>query len=193
MRKNHYVRRLLLVAGILALGPTGAMADDIPALTVPAPLSLSTTTVVSGSSPVSTSGSSANTTAKTTTAPAAAESSTSLLQKARTLIAASDFKGAIAPLKEAEKVSPGDADVQNLLGFTHRKVGMYPESLSYYNRALTIDPKHLNALEYRGELFVMTNKTASAKADLAKLKKLCGTKCEQYLDLSKAIAKKGKK
>jgi hypothetical protein len=60
----------------------------------------------------------------------------------------------------------------------------------YYSKALRIDPNHLGALEYQGELFVETKKIPSAKKNLAKLKSLCGATCEEYLDLKKAIGKK---
>jgi hypothetical protein len=45
-------------------------------------------------------------------------------------------------------------------------------------------------LEYQGELFLLTKKVANAKKNLAKLKSLCGTSCEEYLDLKKAIGTK---
>ncbi len=50
-----------------------------------------------------------------------------------------------------------------------------------------INPNHLGALEYQGELFLQTKKVSSAKKNLAKLKKLCGENCEEYLDLKQAI------
>ena len=53
--------------------------------------------------------------------------------------------------------------------------------------ALKINPAHLGALEYQGEMYVETGKLDNAKANLAVLKKLCGD-CEQADDLAKAIA-----
>ncbi|MEY3935560.1 MAG: hypothetical protein RI901_990, partial [Actinomycetota bacterium] len=66
----------------------------------------------------------------------------------------------------------------------------YGPAATYYAKALKIDPKHLGALEYQGELFMLTKKPSEAKKNLAKLKSLCGIKCEEYLDLKKAIDKK---
>jgi hypothetical protein len=55
---------------------------------------------------------------------------------------------------------------------------------------LRINPNHLGALEYQGELFLQTKKVSAAKKNLAKLKQLCGVNCEEYLDLKKAIGRK---
>jgi tetratricopeptide (TPR) repeat protein len=134
----------------------------------PAPLTLGATTVPGAS--------------------AASKTVTTLLTDARSLIAAKKWPDALVALKEAAKADPKNADVQNLLGYSTRKNGDPAGALAFYNTALTLDPKHLGAFEYRGEAFVMLGDMTKAKADLASLKKLCGTKCEQYGDLAKAIA-----
>ena len=107
-----------------------------------------------------------------------------------TLLNAKDFKGARAQLLLIDKKFTNNADVNNLLGFTSRKLKMYSDSAMYYTKALKINPNHLGALEYQGELFVATKKIAAAKSNLAKLKMLCGLNCEEYKDLKKAIGKK---
>lgn len=107
-----------------------------------------------------------------------------------TLLNAKDFKGARAQLLLIDKKFTNNADVNNLLGFTSRKLKMYSDSAVYYTKALKINPNHLGALEYQGELFVATKKIAAAKSNLAKLKMLCGLNCEEYKDLKKAIGKK---
>lgn len=82
---------------------------------------------------------------------------------------------------------PNNADVNNLLGYTSRKLKLYSLSATYYTKALKIDPKHLDAIEYQGELFLATNKTAMAKKNLIKLENICGVNCSQYKELKKAI------
>ncbi|MSO29062.1 MAG: enzyme of heme biosynthesis, partial [Candidatus Planktophila sp.] len=72
-------------------------------------------------------------------------------------------------------------------------LGQYNQAGGYYLKALKIDPNHLGALEYQGELFLIQKKLVSAKQNLAKLKRLCGTSCEEYLDLAQAIALSTKK
>ena len=108
----------------------------------------------------------------------------------RALIAKKDFTAALAALKIADKDFPNNADINNLLGYSARNLKQYKPAATYYTKALKIDPKHLGALEYQGELFMLTKKTADAKKNLAKLKSLCGVKCEEYLDLKKAIGNK---
>lgn len=109
------------------------------------------------------------------------------LTRIREIIAAKDFKSARAALLISNGEFPNNADVNNLLGFTSRKLKMYGPAATYYTKALSINPSHLGALEYQGELFIETNKIALAKKNLAKLKTLCGINCEEYLDLKKAL------
>jgi len=104
------------------------------------------------------------------------------------LIAAEKYQEAILPLQSAEKSAQNDADIQNLLGFVHRKTGKLDAAGGYYQRALEINPKHKGALEYQGELFLMRGDKDAAKANLAKLDKICWLGCSEYDDLKKAIA-----
>jgi len=105
------------------------------------------------------------------------------------LIAAEKYQEAILPLQSAEKTAQNDADIQNLLGFVHRKTGKLDAAGGYYQRALEINPKHKGALEYQGELFLMLGDKDAATANLAKLDKICWLGCSEYDDLKQAIAK----
>jgi len=137
--------------------------------------------------------SAAPTPAKATPTPApsvAAKNVTTELTKIRTLIAAKNFSAALTSLQAADKTFPNNADINNLLGYSARNLKQYKPAATYYVKALKIDPKHLGALEYQGELFMLTKKTSDAKKNLAKLKSLCGVNCEEYLDLKKAIGNK---
>jgi Flp pilus assembly protein TadD len=137
--------------------------------------------------------SAAPTPAKATPTPApsvAAKNVTTELTKIRSLIAVKNFSAALAALQEADKTFPNNADINNLLGYSARNLKQYKPAATYYVKALKIDPKHLGALEYQGELFMLTKKTSDAKKNLAKLKSLCGVNCEEYLDLKKAIGNK---
>jgi tetratricopeptide (TPR) repeat protein len=93
-------------------------------------------------------------------------------------------------LKQADRSYANNADINNLLGFSSRNLKQFAASAKYYKKALRINPNHLGALEYQGELFLQTKKVSAAKKNLAKLKKLCGENCEEYLDLKKAIGSK---
>ena len=103
------------------------------------------------------------------------------------LIAAGKYQEAIPPLQSAQKSVQDDADIQNLLGFVHRKTGKLDAADGYYRRALEINPKHKGALEYQGELFLMRGEKDAAHANLEKLDKICWMGCNEYDVLKKAI------
>ena len=130
------------------------------------------------------------TTAAPTPTPAAVKTVNDELAKVTVLLNAKNFKQALADLKVIDSEFKDNADVNNLLGYSSRKLKQYKPAATYYEKALKLNPNHLGALEYQGELFVLTNKVSAAKKNLVKLEKLCGLKCGEYLDLKKAIGKK---
>lgn len=109
------------------------------------------------------------------------------LASARARIKAKDFAGAIAELTPLlDKVQ--HADIYNLLGFSFRKSGDLKLAATYYAKALDFDADHKSALEYQGEMFVEQGDLDRAKANLAKLEKLCPSGCEERDDLAAAIS-----
>ena len=78
--------------------------------------------------------------------------------------------------------------VLTMIGYAKRKSGSFDEGMAYYRRALAIDPKNVNTREYLGEAYAEKGRMDLAKAELVKVEALCGTECEQYQDLAKAIA-----
>lgn len=104
-------------------------------------------------------------------------------------IKAEEFAAALPILRDLANISPQDADIHNLLGFSYRKTGDLARAASHYETALTLDPKHKGALEYQGELFLMQGNRAAAEANLAKLKKICWLGCDALEDLKAALAK----
>lgn len=126
----------------------------------------------------------------TPTETVATKSLSSELTSIRALITGKNYSAALTALKSADKSYPNNADINNLLGYSARNLKQYKAAATYYTKALKINPSHLGALEYQGELFMLTKKTSDAKKNLAKLKSLCGTSCEEYLDLKKAIGNK---
>ena len=108
--------------------------------------------------------------------------------KAVKLIKANKFKDAIIILESLVTANPKDADILNYLGFSFRKTGDLVKSSNYYERALNINPKHLGALEYQGELFITLGKIDKAKANLARIDDICFTRCKELRELEKAIS-----
>jgi cytochrome c-type biogenesis protein CcmH/NrfG len=111
------------------------------------------------------------------------------LTSVRTKLKAQDYAAALTELRDlAEDVQ--QADVYNLLGFALRKTGDFKTSLTYYTKALELQPDHKAAREYLGELYVETGNIEEAKEQLAALAKLCPGGCEEREDLQKAIKAK---
>ena len=111
------------------------------------------------------------------------------LASVRAKIKAQDYAAALAELRDLAEDTQ-QADVYNLLGFTLRKTGDFKTSLTYYTKALELQPDHKAAREYLGELYVETGNLAKAKEQLAILAKLCPGGCEEREDLQKAISGK---
>jgi len=108
------------------------------------------------------------------------------LTSVRAKIKVKDYAAALADLRDiAEDIQ--QADVYNLLGFTLRKTGDFKTSLTYYTKALELEPDHKAAREYLGELYVETGNMEKAKEQLAVLNRLCPGGCEEREDLQKAI------
>ena len=108
------------------------------------------------------------------------------LTSVRAKIKAKDYAAALAELRDLAEDTQ-QADVYNLLGFTLRKTGDFKTSLTYYTKALELQPDHKAAREYLGELYVETGNMEKAKEQLAVLNRLCPGGCEEREDLQKAI------
>ena len=103
-------------------------------------------------------------------------------------IRVNDWKRAIYNLNIAQVAEPGNADLQNWLGYAYRHEGKYDAAFEHYRAALQLDPRHRGAHEYIGETYLLNGNKVKAREHLAALERICGTKCEEYQDLQKAIA-----
>lgn len=112
------------------------------------------------------------------------------LTSVRAKIAAKDYQAALTELRGLAEDNQ-QADVYNLLGYTLRMTGDYETSLTYYTKALELQPDHKAAHEYLGELYLQTGKPDKANEQLASLKQLCPAGCEELEDLQEAIAARG--
>lgn len=108
---------------------------------------------------------------------------------ARTRIAEKNWAAAAEELKKV--ADPASADWNNLMGYSLRKADAAnaTEAEKYYNDALRIEPRHRGALEYSGELYLITGNLAKAEERLAALDKACFMPCEEYTDLKRAVAR----
>jgi predicted Zn-dependent protease len=116
------------------------------------------------------------------------EAPTATYNDAQALIDVEDYQGAIdilLPLAEAE---PDNPDVFNLLGYSNRKLQNYDAALEYYLTALELDPMHLGANEYLGELYLETDQPELAEERVAVLQEACPEGCEELEELEAALA-----
>ena len=110
------------------------------------------------------------------------------LAGARAHIKKEEWKQALKLLLPLAKSHPNSADVFNLIGFTQRKTGQFDVSLKNYQRALKLDPKHLGAHVYLGELYIQTNRLEKAVEHAKIIAKLCPPGCKPRAELEAAIA-----
>lgn len=110
---------------------------------------------------------------------------------AKTLVKAERYQDAIALLEGLGK--DGDPRVLNYLGYSHRKLGKLDKALDYYGKAIEIEPEYAAVRQYLGEAYLKLGKTDDAKAQLAKIKGICGTDCDEYKTLEQAISTNGPK
>jgi Flp pilus assembly protein TadD len=107
---------------------------------------------------------------------------------AKEAIAADDYPRAIELLEKVTAAEPQNADAFNLLGYATRENGQFETAITHYQKALSIDPKHLGAHEYIGEAYLKLGRLDKAKEHLDRLDDLCLFGCKEYRTLKAAIA-----
>jgi len=107
------------------------------------------------------------------------------LADAQEAIEAGDFEAALEHLAKARRADPRNADVENLTGYSHRRLGDYETAVKHYERALRFDRKHRGALEYLGQAYLEMGEREKARKMLERLEKVCRRGCKQ-LDMLRA-------
>ena len=109
-------------------------------------------------------------------------------QRGKVAVEAKQWKVAADYFRRATLQDPKNADAWNMLGYTSRWAGKYPDAFDAYGRALALEPFHRGANSYLGVAYVRTNDLGKARAQLAKVESICGNKdCDEYKVLDKAI------
>ena len=92
-------------------------------------------------------------------------------------------------LTKREDLGTKRADIYNLLGFSYRKLENpdLDKSFAAYMMAIELDPSHLGAHEYLGELYLMRDQKDKALIILEKLDQLAGSNTEEYKELKITI------
>ena len=109
-----------------------------------------------------------------------------LYQQGRALAKAGQYDWALEVLAAIQ--NQDDPRVLNYTGYSHRKAGRLDIGITYYSKALALNPNFNLAREYLGEGYVAAGMIDLAKEQLAQIEQRCGVTCEEYKDLSKAIS-----
>ncbi len=118
-----------------------------------------------------------------------AESAAAYYNAGKAAVEGKLWRVAMDHFSRATTLDPKNADAWNMLGYSSRWAGKYPEAFAAYARALALEPNHRGANSYLGVAYVRTNDLSKARSQLAKLESICGnTDCDEYKLLDKAIA-----
>jgi tetratricopeptide (TPR) repeat protein len=109
-----------------------------------------------------------------------------LYQQGRSLAKAGKYEEALLILATIK--NQNDPRVLNYTGYSNRKAGRIDIGITYYRKALAIDPNFVLAREYLGEGYVAAGKIDLAQVELNEIKARAGVNSEEYKDLAKSIA-----
>ena len=101
------------------------------------------------------------------------------------LARAGKYEQALTQLRKAK--NQDDPRILNYIGYTTRKLGRVDEAMTYYQKALSINPDYTVARAYLGEAFLEQGKLDLAKAQLGEIEKRCGQSCVEFTTLSGQI------
>jgi tetratricopeptide (TPR) repeat protein len=109
-----------------------------------------------------------------------------LYQQGRLIAKSGDYDWALEVLASVE--NQNDPRVLNYKGYSNRKAGRIDVGITYYRKALAINPDFILAREYLGEGYVAAGRVDLAMAELNEIKTRAGVNTEEYKDLSEAIS-----
>ena len=104
-------------------------------------------------------------------------------------LAAGKFDDASNSLESALAADPRNRAAFVSLARVAQKQKLFGKSIRLTNKALSLEPNDLDALEVQGESMVELGAKARAQANLTKLQKLCPSGCKQVSALSGAISR----
>ena len=104
------------------------------------------------------------------------------------LINKNNFDQALTVLLDIESKKPlgySKADLYNYLGYCSRKKNNpdFEKAEYYYKKSLDLEPNHIGALEYLGELYYETNNLEKAIVMLDRLEASAGINSDEYKEL----------
>lgn len=113
--------------------------------------------------------------------------SVALVEQARQHTAAARYSEAIDLLETALAVDPRNRDAYIALGRVAQAQRLPGKAIGFYADALRLEPNDVNALGGQGEAYVQRGAVERARANLTRLRTLCGQPCPQAQQLAAAI------
>ncbi len=83
--------------------------------------------------------------------------------------------------------NPNTPRALNYRGYTTRKLRRTDEGIDYYLKSVALGPNYPQVGECPGKAYVIEGKYDLAKEQLSTIEKICGTDCEYYEDLARAL------
>ena len=113
--------------------------------------------------------------------------SIALVEQAQRLTAAGQHVEANDLLETALAVDPRNRGAYITLGHVAQAQRLPGKAIRMYGLALHLEPNDLAALEGQGEAYVQRGAVERARANLARVRSLCGQSCPQAAQLAAAI------
>ena len=88
-----------------------------------------------------------------------------LMRQGSTLLQQQQFEQALQRFEEADRVSPGNATVHNMMGLCHLNMEQYDRALASFNRALDLIPSFTDAQNNRGVTYLALRQYRLAEVD----------------------------
>lgn len=111
------------------------------------------------------------------------------LAKGKAAIATGKLDEATDDLETSLAVDPRNRGAFVALGDVAHKQGLNGKAIRHYRDAMLLDPNDLAAISGEGQALLAKGAITQAKADLAKLQKLCKGACPEAQQLAAVIAK----
>lgn len=120
-------------------------------------------------------------------APVANATSARLMQQANALMGQNRSLEAASLYEAALAADPRNSNAFIGLGRAYEQQGLTGRAISYYRKALTINPNDLTALEASGMALIKKGSLAQAQETLDRLRRVCPKGCVQAERLATAL------
>lgn len=105
-------------------------------------------------------------------------------------LASGKYMQALDSVAKVLERHPQNADAYVYRGYAYQQLGDIKQAATNYKRALLIDPSHLGALKYMGDLFLIAGELPKAMEQLQAIRIVCGAQdCAEKAELEAAINK----